>query len=152
MRPRTVARRRKPPRPVPGRGAYGASHGDARPDTPKSGHEREVPLSPRLAAALWVLQSGGKPDPGARVSLSSRGTEWGESSLLHAFRGVLRRAGLPRQRVHDLRHYFVTRCFAVGGDAPTVQALAGHQHLSVTQRYAHTSAEQKRQLVGRLGS
>jgi integrase len=52
--------------------------------------------------------------------------------------------------LHDLRHYFVTRCFQVGVDAPTVQALAGHQHLAVTQRYAHTNEAAKRQAIERL--
>ncbi|HEU4537842.1 MAG TPA: site-specific integrase [Polyangiaceae bacterium] len=85
------------------------------------------------------------------VSLSSRGKAWGESSLIHALHGALGRAGLPKARVHDLRHFFVTQCFRAGGDAPTVQALAWHAHLSVTQRYAHTSADAKRRVVGRLG-
>ncbi len=121
-------------------------------DTPKSGHEREVPLSPRLADALRHEKTWARPEPGDHVSLSSRGTVWGESSLYHAMRSALDKAGLPPGRVHDLRHYFVTRCFRAGGDAPTVQALAGHSHLSVTQRYAHTGADAKRELVRRLGN
>jgi hypothetical protein len=35
-------------------------------------------------------------------------------------------------------------------DAPTVQALAGPQHLSVTQRYAHTNAAAKWEAIGRF--
>jgi integrase len=71
--------------------------------------------------------------------------------LRTAFQIALKRAKLPPQRVHDLRHYFVTQCFRAGGDASTVQALAGHAHLSVTQRYAHTGEAEKRALVSRLG-
>lgn len=119
-------------------------------DTPKSGHEREVPLSGRLALALGGECAARRPGPEDVVSLSGRGRAWGEFSLRTAFRLSLERAGLPPARLHDLRHFFITQCFRVGGDAPTVQALAGHAHLSVTQRYAHTDAEQKRAVVGRL--
>jgi integrase len=121
-------------------------------DTPKSGHEREVPLTSRLALALAAEHASRSPAPEAPVSLSTRGAVWGESSLRTAFRLSLARAGLPPARLHDLRHFFVTQCFRAGGDAPTVQALAGHQHLSVTQRYAHTGAEQKRAVVDRLAA
>lgn len=124
-------------------------HGEV--DTPKSGHERKVPLSPRLAAELLVLKTARRPKPEWHVSLSSWGRPWGQSSLLHAFRAVLGKAGLEPRRLHDLRHFFVTRCFEVGGDAPTVQELAGHEHLSTTQRYAHTSTDRKRDVVARLG-
>ncbi|MDI3284723.1 site-specific integrase [Polyangium sp. 15x6] len=118
-------------------------------DTPKSGHERTLPLTTRLARML--REAAAKPhEPTDPVSPSSRGTVWGESSLLHAFQRVLAKAKLPKSRLHDLRHFFVTRCFRIGADAPTVQALAGHQHLSVTQRYAHTNEVAKRGVIERL--
>jgi site-specific recombinase XerD len=44
----------------------------------------------------------------------------------------------------------VTRCFRIGADAPTVQSLAGHRHLSVTQRYAHTNEVAKRKVIENL--
>jgi integrase len=119
---------------------------DGEVDTPKSGHERMVPLTARLIRVLREVAA--KPHaPTDPVAPSSKGTVWGESSLLHAFQRVLVKAKLPQSRLHDLRHYFVTRCFRTGADAPTVQALAGHQHLSVTQRYAHTSEVAKRRVI-----
>jgi integrase len=57
---------------------------------------------------------------------------------------------IPQSRLHNLRHYFVTRCFRIGAGAPTVQALAGHRHLSVTQRYAHTNEVAKRKVIENL--
>lgn len=60
-------------------------------------------------------------------------------------------ARLPHSRFHDLRHFFVTQCFAGGAGAPTVQQLAGHLHLSVTQRYAHAPEELMRQAVQVFG-
>lgn len=118
-------------------------------DTPKSGHERMVPLTDRLVTLLRDAAS--KPHaPTDPVAPSSRGTVWGESSLLHAFQGMLRKMNIPKARLHNLRHYFVTRCFRIGADAPTVQALAGHRHLSVTQRYAHTNEAAKRKVIESL--
>lgn len=104
--------------------------------TPKSGHQRAIPIAPALKDILVAARpEGGLPfDP---VSPSGKGTAWTDSGLRHAFQQALKKAGLPHSRFHDLRHFFVTQCFAGGAGAPTVQKLAGHLHLSVTQRYAH---------------
>ena len=39
--------------------------------------------------------------------------------------------------VPRLRHFYVTSLFRARVPAPTVQRLAGHEHLATTQRYAH---------------
>ncbi len=124
---------------------------DGEADTPKSGHQRMVPLTPRLAAALRAARGPGEPDPEAPAAPSSRGTPWGEWSLRTAFRRAVVKAGLPKARLHDLRHFFVTRCFQAGVDASTVQALAGHAQLAVTARYAHVGDEANRRAIARLG-
>ena len=102
--------------------------------TPKSGHERMVPIVPALRAELEAQKRGRLEDP---VSRGVRGTLWPEYGLLKAFRSACKRAGVPSYRFHDLRHAFVTGVFRAGGSAPVVQALAGHLHLTTTQRYAH---------------
>lgn len=113
------------------------------PDTPKSGHQREVPVTARLLTMLKAAAE--KPHAGTDPVAPSRlGTVWGQGSLAQAFRRALAKLKLPAARLHDLRHFFVTRCFRAGVDARTVQALAGHHHLSVTARYAHTSSDAKR--------
>ncbi len=115
-------------------------------DAPKSGHERKVPiaspLSPLVKAAFERTHT-----PTDCVSVSSRGEPWADGSLLHAFRSVLAKAKLPASRMHDLRHFFVTECFRAGVPAPDVQKLAGHRHLHVTQRYAHTDEESQREAM-----
>lgn len=67
--------------------------------------------------------------------------------MLHALQRVLAKANLSKLRLHDLRPYVMTRCFRIGADAPTMRALAGHQPLSVTQRYARTSEVARRKVV-----
>lgn len=105
--------------------------------TPKSGHERKIPLSTTLRAALEEAKKsvGGPWDP---VSLNSDGKPWGEWGLIGTFKRVADRAGLPTHwRFHDLRHHFVTRLLRRGVPSRVVQELAGHEELTTTERYAH---------------
>ncbi len=114
--------------------------------TPKSGNERKIPIAAALRPNLdTAFERRHKPTD--LVSVSSLGTVWGDASLLHAFHSVLRRLALPVARMHDLRHLFVTQCFQAGASAPTVQKLAGHGHLSVTQLYAHSDEDADRKAI-----
>jgi integrase len=118
-------------------------------DTPKSGHERSVPLTNRLHELLTKAAS--KPHRLTDlVTVNIHGKVWGQPSLLHAFQTLLRKLGLPRARIHDLRHHFVTEAFLAGGGAPTVRDLAGHKHMHVTARYAHSDEGAKRAVIAAL--
>jgi integrase len=118
---------------------------------PKSGHEREVPLTPRLRDAIEARVKAGAA--GDAVALTERGTTWGEYGLRQAFGRACKRAGITKLwRFHDLRHFFVTRLFAGGTGAHVVQALAGHEHLSTTQRYAHVGRADLRGAIALLGA
>ena len=50
-------------------------------------------------------------------------------SLLHQ---VLKRAGLPRVRFHDLRHTFATLSLKNGVDVKTLSSTLGHYSASFT--------------------
>lgn len=113
---------------------------------PKSGHERGIPIAPMLKEIL--VEASKKPHKATGpVAPSTKGTPWTEGGLRHAFRRSLVRAKVPPTRLHGLRHFFITQCFKGGASAPTVQQLAGHLHLSVTQRYAHTNDNLKKEAV-----
>ena len=115
---------------------------------PKSGHEREVPLTPRLRAAI---EARGKGSPKQLLALTLAGNPWGEYGLNQAFARVCKRAGVEAWRYHDLRHYFTSTLFRGGTGAPTVQALLGHGSLAVTSRYAHSTRADAVDAIGRLG-
>jgi integrase len=116
---------------------------------PKSGHERAIPIAePLLELLAPVLAKPHKPDE--YVSTSTRGRQWGAGSIRHAFNRVMKAVQLPKKRLHDLRHFFVTECFRAGVPAPDVQKLAGHLHLHVTQRYAHADDASQREAMRRF--
>lgn len=112
--------------------------------TPKSGHQRTIPIAPALQV---ILEEAKKGNTTQYVAPSSRGRPWSHGGLRTAFERALERANLPHARLHDLRHFFITQCFVGGAGGPTVQRLAGHCNLSVTQRYAHTNETLMRQAV-----
>jgi integrase len=116
--------------------------------TPKSGHQRAIPIAPPLLA---ILVEAKKRSTSPYVAPSGKGGPWTHGGLRHAFDRAVRRATLPHARLHDLRHFFITQCFVGGAGGPTVQRLAGHCHLSVTQRYAHTNEILMREAVQVFG-
>ena len=56
------------------------------------------------------------------------------NNMLHR---VLKRAGLPSIRFHDLRHTFATLALQNGVDVKAVQEVLGHEHLNTTEIYTH---------------
>jgi integrase len=80
------------------------------------------------------------------VFTSSVGTPLDERSVLRRFQGILARAGLPKMRVHDLRHSAAALLLAQGLGAKAVAELLGHSAVSFTlQTYGHLMEEAKQQ-------
>jgi integrase len=103
----------------------------------KSGHEREVPLTPQLREALLAAGVDKRPRDEC-VALSTRGKPWGSSGPYAALQATLRRLNLPRERLHALRAFFVTTLLNGNVPAHVVRELVGHGDLATTQGYAAT--------------
>ena len=74
-------------------------------------------------------------------------------SVLHMLHRVLKRAGLPRIRFHDLRHTFATLALQNGVDVKTVSGMLGHFSAGFTlDTYAHVTTASQRQAVKTMGS
>lgn len=74
-------------------------------------------------------------------------------SLLHMLRRVLKRAGLPQGRFHDLRHTFATSALQNGADIKTVSGTPGHFSAGFTlDTCAHVtdSAQKAANTTGKL--
>jgi integrase len=70
------------------------------------------------------------------VFCSTTGNYLDSWALRRRFYAAIKRAGLRRIRMHDLRHAFGTAAIGVL-DAYRVQSYTGHAHYSTTQRYLH---------------
>ena len=59
---------------------------------------------------------------------------------------LLKKAGLPSIRFHDLRHTFATHALASGVDAKTLSGILGHTQASFTlDTYTHVTGDMQRQ-------
>ena len=104
---------------------------------------RTLPLEEDTIAFLkeQKKKAGGSP----WVFPSPTGGPISPDSVLHMLHRVLKRAGLPRVRFHDLRHTFATLALQNGVDVKTVSGMLGHFSAGFTlDTYAHvTTAAQK---------
>ena len=102
----------------------------------KSKKVRYVPINPNLLVELrkWKLKSRSEyvfPGPDGNMRKDFR----------DALENALKRAGLPRIRVHDLRHTFAANFMMSGGNILSLQKILGHSTLQMTMRYAHLAPE-----------
>ena len=112
-----------------------------RPDIVKGGWTYTVPLRRKIREVLQVYlqERGGRPsDP---LFPSRKGDDFlTVRALQHAWRRWQEEAGWERIfNLHSARHYAVTRMAERIGNPLIVKALAGHQTIITTQRYAHPS-------------
>ena len=74
-------------------------------------------------------------------------------SVLHMLQRVLKRAGLPRIRFHDLRHTFATLALQNGVDIKTVSGMLGYFSAGFTlDTYAHVTTLAKREAAKTMGN
>jgi len=58
---------------------------------------------------------------------------------------LLKRAGLPNIRFHDLRHTFATHALASGVDVKTLSGILGHTRAAFTlDTYTHTTGDMQK--------
>ncbi|MGB8441208.1 MAG: tyrosine-type recombinase/integrase, partial [Candidatus Acidiferrales bacterium] len=88
---------------------------------------------------------------GSYVFPSKKHTDRPIASVRKAHNAAIRRAAIKQHFVlYDLRHTFATRAVAAGVDLPTLSAMLGHTSITMTMRYVHPAAEQKRLAAAKL--
>jgi len=102
---------------------------------PKHGKVRQVPMTPELYAVLARRVDGRGPD--ALVFAGPDGAPLTRDRVKRPFWRATERAGLPRIRLHDLRHSYASQLVLAGVPLPVVQRLLGHSDIRTTMRYAH---------------
>lgn len=74
------------------------------------------------------------------------------NSAYARLKALLKQAGLPDIRFHDLRHTFATHAIASGVDAKTLSGILGHTNASFTlDTYTHVTPDMQRQASGIVG-
>jgi integrase len=82
------------------------------------------------------------------ILASPKGTPY--KDLRKGFEKALAKAGLPRIRIHDLRHSFASNLVATGSSLVAVKELLGHKDIQSTMIYAHLSPNYSQSAVDKL--
>jgi len=150
------------------RNALARVDGELRLVEPKSATSRRIIPMPAFVAEALAAHRVRKatealprrplpPDPFADlVFTTTLGTPLDGISVTRRFQRVLKAAGLPRQRFHDLRHAAASYMLAAGVPARVVMETLGHSEISLTlNTYSHVmpsvgreAAERMDQLLG----
>jgi integrase len=117
------------------------------PKTPDS--RRQVALSKqpvealrrhRVAQAVERLRVGAAWEDNQLVFATASGGPITASELRRSYEPLLKRAGLPRMRFHDLRHTSATLLLGRGVHPKVVSEILGHTRISTTlDLYSHVS-------------
>ena len=112
---------------------------------------RTLPLAEDTVSVL--LEQKKKAGSSLWVFPSPNGGPISPDSVLHMLHKVLKRAGLPRVRFHDLRHTFATLALQNGVDIKTVSGMLGHFSAGFTlDTYAHVTSSAQRQAAQTMGN
>ncbi len=106
----------------------------------KGRRTRSVPMSANVRRVLLPFCEGKTGEELVFQSESKPGEPICGVSLYRRFLSASKRAGLPRLRLHELRHTFGTQAIRVF-KVHEVQRLMGHRHITTTERYLHYSPD-----------
>lgn len=106
--------------------------------SPKSGHERVVPLLPELRAVL--VEAVRLKTPRARVVTLKNGSTPNRQGVLASFKRLEANVGIRSWSFHAVRHAFGSILVRRGASIEAVRVLMGHSKLEITQRYIHATA------------
>ena len=112
---------------------------------------RTLPLSADAISVLKIQKC--KVGNSEWVFPSPTGGPMSPDSVLHMLQRVLKRAGLPRIRFHDLRHTFATMALQNGVDVKTVSSMLGHYSAGFTlDTYAHVTTDAQLKAAQTMGN
>jgi integrase len=115
---------------------------------------RIIPMNKQLQAALKAWLQTPCPKRTKFVISTSRSEKFRCNGIVIWFRRLYRALGFEGASSHSGRRTFLTQCARnvskAGGSIRDVMALAGHKHLSTTQRYVEQDAEARKHLISLL--
>jgi integrase len=85
------------------------------------------------------------------VFTSTNGGPLDDADVRRVFRAILKKAGLPPMRIHDLRHGCATLLLAQGAHPRAVMALLGHSEFRLTMNtHSHVLPAVMREVAERM--
>jgi integrase/recombinase XerD len=109
----------------------------------KGGKTRTVYLNQRMRRALAEYAAGLKlNDPNRALFESQKGGHFSANTMCQLFLDIYKAVGLKDASSHSGRRTYITRLANKGVGVRLLAALAGHSHISTTQRYIGVNAEQ----------
>ena len=97
---------------------------------------RSVPMTANVRSVLTAFCEGKTGNMLVFEHDAKPGEPICGTSLYRRFLSAAERAGLPRLRLHDLRHTFGTQAIRAL-KIHEVQLMMGHRHITTTERYLH---------------
>ncbi|WP_437871688.1 tyrosine-type recombinase/integrase [Methylorubrum extorquens] len=115
----------------------------------KGGHARVVFMNTRLRREVEQFRSGLSVPPlsSQPVLITQKRTSFSANTLCQLMRSWYDQAGLDGGSSHSGRRWFITRLAHSGISPKAIMMLAGHRHLSTTQRYIDVNDEMMRAAV-----
>jgi len=109
----------------------------------KGGKTRTVYLNQRLRRALADYRSKlYLRDPNRPLFESQKGGHFSANTMCQLFLDIYKAVGLKDASSHSGRRTYITRLANKGVGVRLLAELAGHSHISTTQRYIDVNAEQ----------
>ena len=120
---------------------------------PKTGNSiREVSI-PQDAVELPKQEHTKHPDNPYMFPSPITGEMYYPDSIVNLHKKILKDAGLPHIRFHDLRHTFATLALQNGVDVKTVSSMLGHYDAGFTLRtYTHATRQMQQKAAEKIGS
>jgi integrase/recombinase XerD len=115
----------------------------------KGGHARVVFMNARLRKEVEQYRSSLAQPPtlSQPVLITQKRSAFSANTLCQLMRGWYDLAGLDGGSSHSGRRWFITRLAHAGISPKAIMMLAGHRHLSTTQRYIDVNDEMMRSAV-----
>ena len=108
---------------------------------------------PQEAVDLLVAEHKKHPNNPYMFPSPITGEMYHPDSIVNLHKKILKDAGLPHIRFHDLRHTFATLALQNGVDVKTVSSMLGHYDAGFTLRtYTHATRQKQDEAAQTMGS
>lgn len=115
----------------------------------KNGQRRDTPLSDEALGMLKEMKNSAAAE-GKSNDYDSLFVRLAPSSFFIKFGAILKKAGISDFKFHDLRHTCASWLAIKGVPLYTIKEILGHSCIEMTMRYAHLSAESKKEAVNKI--